>query len=172
MTAVQVRWYDGYIQLERRKIIQYLCIFIFLNSFFVNNFLSKFLFFYFFLFFFTNYLPLAILLETYHESGRELGSGVTCAKLKGIHNTLTSYKFLASLGLYEKTLRQTAHLAYVLQGPTNTIVDIKNEMKGSLYELTLLFENDDGDDDSADNTFNYCLPFPSEKTTEDKLVIK
>ena len=49
-------------------------------------------------------------------------------KIKNWLNIFQKFEFLASLGVYYKTLKQTAHLAYVMQDNIALITDTQDTM--------------------------------------------
>ena len=68
-----------------------------------------------------NYLPMTLLMENYTCVGSKLGDSSMHGKMKNWLNIFQKFEFLASLGFYYKTLKQTAHLAYVMQDNTALI---------------------------------------------------
>ena len=67
-----------------------------------------------------NFQPYCILGEAYQAAeGSKLGKPEQVANLQGQLSRMTSFKFLASMGLFEKVLQQTAHL---LELPTTVDV--------------------------------------------------
>ena len=60
------------------------------------------------------------------------------AKIKGYHNQLVTYEFLASLHFYRLALKHTAHLSYLLQRSNAIITDLIEaieETKDNIQEL-------------------------------------
>ena len=109
--------------------------------------------------FIVNYLPASLLFENYVEAGNDLAKGATLAKIRGWLSVFRQYKFLASLNFYFKTLHETAHLAYLMQGASTMVTDIKDGLKDALNKLTAL-ENEE-----------ICLPFDGEEING-KVVIR
>ena len=55
--------------------------------------------------------------------------------MMGWLTTYRSYKFLASLHFYKKTLSETAHLAYTMQKQNALITDIRDSLQQCLEKL-------------------------------------
>ena len=81
------------------------------------------------------------------------------AKMMGWLTTYRSYKFLASLHFYKKTLSETAHLAYTMQKQNALITDIRDSLQQCLEKLDE-FAREDID-----------LPFESARDEDRKLMI-
>ena len=60
-----------------------------------------------------NYLPMSLLMENYTTAGSKLGDAQMRAKMTNLLELIRKFEFLASVNFYYKTLKQTAHLAYV-----------------------------------------------------------
>ena len=79
-------------------------------------------------------------------------------KMKNWLNIFQKFEYLASLGFYYKTLKQTAHLAYVMQDNTALITDIQDKMQDCLEKLKELKEEE------------ITLPFASERVGPDLFI--
>ena len=73
--------------------------------------------------------------------------------------TYRTYKFLASLHFYKKTLSETAHLAYKMQKQNALITDIRDGLQQCLEKL----------DESAQEDID--LPFENAQDEDGKLMI-
>ena len=85
-----------------------------------------------------NYISIVDFCENAIASGTDVCHGEVASKLKGFLKTFKSYKYLASLPFYHLTLKETAHLAYIMQSSSTLITDIVepiNNCKDKLEEL-------------------------------------
>ena len=57
------------------------------------------------------------------------------AKIRGWLTTYRTYKFLASLHFYKKTLSEMAHLTYTMQKQNALITDIRDSLQQCLEKL-------------------------------------
>ena len=105
-----------------------------------------------------NFLPLCLYLEQMLETPKA-AVGETSAKLRGYLNKFMSYKYLASLHFYHQVLRETAHLAYIMQTPSTMVTDIVTAIGQVQQKLT----------DIAESQVN--LPFDAKEDSSDSVVI-
>ena len=85
-----------------------------------------------------NYISIVDFCENAIASGTDVCHGEVASKLKGFLKTFKSYKYLASLPFYHLTLKERAHLAYIMQSSSTLITDIVepiNDCKDKLEEL-------------------------------------
>ena len=72
----------------------------------------------------------------------QLGTATMVAKMMGWLTTYRTYKFLASLHFYKKTLSETAHLAYTMQKQNALITDNRDSLQQCLEKLDELEQED------------------------------
>ena len=102
--------------------------------------------------------PMYLLMENYTCAGSKLGDSSMRSKMVNWFELFRKYKFLASVNFFYKTLKQTAHLAYVIKAQLSCICDIKDAMQDCIDELENLREEETS------------LPFESEKVGGDLLI--
>ena len=72
----------------------------------------------------------------------QLGTATMVAKMMGWLTTYRTYKFLASLHFYKKTLSETAHLAYTMQKQNALITDNRDSLQQCLVKLDEFVQED------------------------------
>ena len=109
-----------------------------------------------------NYIALINYCENAVAGGTKVCKADVAAKLKGYLKSFYSYKYLASLHFYHRTLKQTAHMAYLMQTTSTLITDIIDAMEECREKLDEL------------QTSEVELPFETidDETRPDEVIIE